>query len=129
MAATTSQGKSFTIFLVGLTVAAAGLAFISTGIAKVALIGGVIIIGFSFASFYRIKPLEGLAAVGKQPAALKLGGVAAVLAGWLIVIFGLNLTASVAGRMTTTLLGLAISLVGVLVILPFAANKNAIWKS
>jgi hypothetical protein len=109
MAAATSQGKSFTIFLVGLMVAAAGLAFISTGIAKVAL--------------------EGLAAVGKQPTALKLGGLAVVLAGRLIVIFGLNLTASVAGRMTTTLLGLAISLVGVLVILPFAANKNAIWKS
>lgn len=129
MAATKSQGKSFTIFLVGLTVACAGLAFIATGIAKVALVAGLIIVGFSLVSFYKIKPLEGVTAVGKQPAALKLGGLAAILAGWLIVIFGLNLTASVPGRMVTTLLGLAISLVAVIFILPFAANKNAIWKS
>jgi hypothetical protein len=31
--------------------------------------------------------------------------------------------------MTTSILGLAISLVGVLYVLPMAANKNAIWKS
>jgi hypothetical protein len=31
--------------------------------------------------------------------------------------------------MVSTLLGLAVSLVGVLVILPIAANKNAIWKA
>jgi hypothetical protein len=129
MAATTSQGKSFTIFIVGLTVAAAGLAFIATGIAKVALLIGLATIGFSFVSFFKIKPLEGVPAAGKQSAAAKLGGLGVVLLGWLIVLFGLNLTAGVAGRMITTLLGLAVSLVGVLVILPIAANKNAIWKS
>jgi hypothetical protein len=129
MAATTSQGKSFTIFIVGLTVAAAGLAFIATGIAKVALVIGLVTVGYSFARFIKIKPLEGKPAIGKQPAALKLGGLGVVLLGWLIVLFGLNLTAGVAGRMITTLLGLAVSLVGVLVILPLASNKNAIWKS
>jgi hypothetical protein len=129
MAATTSQGKSFTIFIVGLTVAAAGLAFIATGIAKVALVIGLVTVGYSFARFIKIKPLEGKPAIGKQPAALKLGGLGVVLLGWLIVIVGLNLTAGVSGRMITTLLGLAVSLVGILVILPIAANKNAIWKS
>ena len=129
MAATTSQGRTFTIFLVGLTVAAAGLAFIATGLAKVALFVGLIIIGFSLVSFFKIRPLEGMTAVGKQPAALKLGGVCVVLLGWMIVLFGLHLTSSVAGRMITTLLGFAISLVGVVVILPLAVNKNAIWKS
>ncbi len=129
MAATTSQGKTFTIFIVGLTVAAAGLAFITTGIAKLALVVGLIIVGFSFARFFKIKPLEGNPAVGKQPAALKLGGLGVVLLGWLIVLFGINVTAGVAGRMIATLLGLAVSLVGVVVILPLAANKNAIWKS
>lgn len=129
MAATTSQGKSFTIFIVGLTVACAGLAFIATGIAKLALLVGIVTVAFSFARFFKIKPLEGNPAIGKQPAALKLGGLGVVLIGWLIVIFGLNLTAGVSSRMITTLLGLAVSLVGVLVILPIAANKNAIWKS
>ena len=56
-------------------------------------------------------------------------GVAAAVLGWLIVLFGLHLAGSVSGRMATTILGLAISLVGVLVILPSAANKNAIWKA
>ena len=129
MAATTSQGKSFTIFMVGVTVAAAGLAGAATVLGKLALIVGLGITAFSFAQFLKIKPLEGMTATAKQPAALKLGGLAVVVVGWLIVLFGLNLTASVTGRMITTLLGLAISLVGVLVILPMAVNKNAIWKS
>jgi len=129
MAATTSQGKSFTLFITGITVAGAGLAYSATGLGKVALIAGFLIVALSFARFLRIKPLEGMTAAGKQPAALKLGGLGVVVLGWMIVLFGLHLTVSVAGRMITTLLGLAISLAGVLVILPFAANKNAIWKS
>ncbi len=129
MAATTSQGKSFTLFITGITVAAAGLAYGATGLGKLALVVGFLIVALSFARFLKIKPLEGVTAAGKQPAALKLGGLGVVLLGWMIVLFGLHLTASVAGRMFTTLLGLAISLVGVLLILPFAANKTAIWKS
>jgi hypothetical protein len=129
MAATTSQGKSFTVFIAGITVAAAGLAFSSSGIGKVALVAGLAIIGFSFFKFFMIKPLEGPTAEGKQPAALKLAGLALALGGWLVVLFGLHLTASVTGRMVSTILGLAISLFGILVILPVAANKNAIWKA
>ena len=129
MAATTSQGKSFTLFITGITVAGAGLAYSATGLGKLALIAGFLIVALSFARFLKIKPLEGMTAAGKQPAALKLGGLGVVVLGWAIVLFGLHLTASVTGRMITTLLGLAISLVGVLVILPFAASKNAIWKS
>jgi uncharacterized membrane protein YgaE (UPF0421/DUF939 family) len=60
---------------------------------------------------------------------MKLAGVAAALLGWLIVLFGLHLTASVSGRMTTTIIGFAISLAGVLYFLPTASSKNAIWKS
>jgi hypothetical protein len=129
MAATTSQGKSFTLFIVGITVAAAGLAFIATGIGKVALVAGLAIIGYSFFKFFIIKPLEGPTAEAKQPAALKLAGLALALGGWMVVLFGLHLTPSVSGRMVSTLLGLAISLFGILVILPIAANKNAIWKA
>jgi hypothetical protein len=129
MAATTSQGKSFTVFIAGITVAAAGLAFLSTGIAKLALVVGLAIIGFSFFSFFKIKPDEGQTAEAKQPAGLKLAGLAIALLGWAIVLVGLHLTPNVTGRMVSTLLGLAVSLVGVLVILPIAANKNAIWKA
>ena len=65
MAATTSQGKSFTVFIVGITVAAAGLAFSATGIGKVALVAGLAIIAYSFFRFFMIKPLEGPTAEGE----------------------------------------------------------------
>jgi len=58
MAATTSQGKSFTIFTAGITVAAAGLAFSGSGIGKLALVAGLAIIGYSFLKFFLIKPQE-----------------------------------------------------------------------
>lgn len=129
MAATTSQGKSFTVFIVGITVAAAGLAFSASGIGKVSLVAGLAIIGYSFFKFFTIKPLEGLPAEGKQPTVLKLAGLVLALGGWLVVLIGLHLTPSVTGRMVSTILGLVISLFGILVILPIAANKNAIWKA
>ena len=129
MAATTSQGKSFTVFIVGITVAAAGLAFNASGIGKVALVAGLAIIAYSFFKFFMIKPLEGPTAEAKQPPLLKLAGLILALGGWLVVLFGLHLTPSVSGRMVSTILGLVISLFGILVILPIAANKNAIWKA
>jgi hypothetical protein len=55
--------------------------------------------------------------------------LALALLGWAIILVGLHLTPNVTGRMVSTLLGLAVSLLGVLVILPIAANKNAFWKA
>jgi hypothetical protein len=129
MAATKSQGKSFTLFLVGLTAAAAGTAYLSTGAGKAALLIGVLIFAVSFWQFFKIKPLEGKIALGAQPAGLKLAGLAVVLLGWFVVLGGLVATASVGGRLIAAILGLAISLFGVLYILPLAASKNAIWKA
>ena len=129
MAATKSQGTTFTLFMGGLTAAAAGIASLSSGVGKVALALGLICLAVSFWNFLKIKPLEGKVALGSQPAVLKLAGVGAVLLGWLTVLYGLHLTASVTGRMTTTIIGIAITLVGSLVLLPSAANKNAIWKA
>lgn len=129
MAATTSQGKSFTLFLVGLTAAAAGLLYFSSAAGKAALLVGLVAVAFSLSSFFKLKPLEGKAGTAVQPVVLKLAGIATVLVGWLIVLFGIHLTASVGGRLGTTLVGMAVSLIGVLVLLPAAANKNAIWKA
>jgi hypothetical protein len=129
MAASKSQGRAFTLFMAGLTAAAAGIAFSSSGVGKLSLGAGLIVFAVSLGMFLKIKPLEGKVALGEQPAVMKLIGVAVALAGWLVVLFGIHLTASVAGRMTTSILGLAIALVGVLYILPTAASKNAIWKA
>jgi heme A synthase len=129
MAATKSQGRSFTIFIVGVTATAVGLAAFSSGVGKLALIGGLVILVASFALFFNIKPEEGEIADKGQPAAMRLAGVVAAFLGWAIVLVGLNLSSSVSGRMTTTLIGIAVSLVGAIVLLPIAANKKAIWKA
>lgn len=129
MAATTSQGKSFSLFMVAVTVGAAGIAYFSTGAGKVALVIGVIGLVVSLASFLKLKPLEGKTANSDDPAVMKIAGVACALLGWVVVLYGIHLSSSVSGRMTTTLIGLAVSLVGVIGLLPAAARKNAIWKA
>jgi hypothetical protein len=129
MAATTSQGKNLTLFMTGLTAVCAGIAFFDSGVAKVALIVGAAVLAVSLWGFFKIKPLEGKTGDGSQPAVMKLIGVAVVMAGWLFVLFGLHLTASVGGRMVTSIVGFAISIAGIFFVLVPAANKNAIWKA
>ncbi len=129
MAANKQQGRGFGLFLVGLTVACAGLAGFSGSLGKAAFLIGVILLAVSLVQFFKMKPLEGKVALGSQPAAMKLVGVGVVVAGWLVVLFGLHLTSSVAGRMVGAIVGLIISLVGVVFMVPAACNKNAIWKA
>jgi hypothetical protein len=129
MAATKSQGRTFTAFVAGITIAAAGLSMVGTGLGKLTLIVGLAIIAGSFARFIKIKPEEGKVPNIGTPTALKLLGLALSIGGWLVVLFGLHLTASVSGRMITTILGIVLTLSGVIGVLPFAANKNAIWKA
>jgi hypothetical protein len=129
MAATTSQGKTFSLFMVAITVTAAGLAYLSTSGGKAALVIGLIGIAASLAGFLKIKPLEGIAAISAEPTVLKLAGVICALAGWAIVLLGIHLSSSVGGRLVTTLIGLAVSLAGVVGLLPAAARKNAFWKA
>ncbi len=129
MAATKKQGQWFGLFLAGLTTACAGLAGFSSGLGKVALLLGVIVLAASAFTFMKIKPLEGKVANGAQPAAMKLLGVLLAILGWGVALFGLHLTDSVSGRMIIALIGMAITLTGVIGVLPVACNKNAIWKA
>ncbi|HUX45856.1 MAG TPA: hypothetical protein VMV57_13990 [Terracidiphilus sp.] len=128
MAATKGQGRAFTLFMVGLTTAMAGIAYLSSGSGKLAMIVGLAVVAVSCGLFLKLKPQEGKVAAKAQALGLQLAGVAVVLLGWLTVLYGLHLTSSVSGRMTTSIIGFAISLVGMLYLLPAAANKNAIWK-
>ncbi len=129
MAATTSQGKSFTLFMTGLTAACAGIAFFSSAGGKGILVLGLVVLAVSLGMFVKLKPLEGKVALGSQPAVTKLIGLVLALGGWVVVLFGLHLMPSVSGRMITSLIGFAITLVGVLYVLPTAVSKNAIWKA
>ena len=128
MAATKSQGKGFTLFMAGLTIAAAGMAYFSSGSGKFALIVGLAALAASFIVFLKIKPEEGPVATKSQPFVHRLIGVAAVFLGWFVTLYGLHLSDALSARMMAALFGLLVSLVGSLYLLPSAANKNAIWK-
>ena len=76
-----------------------------------------------------IKSLEGKTAVKPEPMAMKLVGAACALLGWVITLFGMHLTPSTGGRIVLALVGIGVSLFGIIVVLPAAFNKNAVWKS
>jgi hypothetical protein len=129
MAANTGQGRSFAVFLIGLTVACAGVAEFSSGLGKVLLLVGLVIIVASLFGFLKLKPLEGKPAQRASPAVMKLIGAFVAAFGWVLTLFGMHLTDSVSGRMIFAVLGIAVSLFGIIYILPAAFNKNAIWKA
>ncbi len=56
-------------------------------------------------------------------------GLLLALAGWLIPVVTVVLIQSTAVRMTVSILGIAMILVGVLVVLNKAHLKEAIWKA
>ncbi len=60
---------------------------------------------------------------------MKFLGVLMALVGWLMPVAALTMTQSTAGRMIVTLIGIAISLAGIIVVLNKAHLKNAIWKA
>jgi hypothetical protein len=59
---------------------------------------------------------------------LILIGLLVTLLGFLISMFSLTLTSSVGGRLVLVLLGLAVSLFGIMGLLNKHYLKNAIWK-
>ncbi len=129
MAANKAQGRSFTFFLVAFTVACIGVATWSTGFGKLAFVVGVIALIASLFGMRNIKPEEGKPAQRPGNEGAKLGGAFVALLGWIVTLGGLHVVASTGGRIVLALLGIVISLYGMLVLLPRAVNKNAIWKS
>jgi len=57
-----------------------------------------------------------------------LTGILVTLLGFVIAILSLGMTASVGGRMVIVLIGLAVSLTGIMGVLNRAYLKNAIWR-
>jgi len=129
MAANTGQGRGFTTFLVGFTLACVGIAYLSTGLGKLAFAAGVIIFAVSLFGFLKIKPLEGKPAMNASPTVMKLIGAFLAAFGWLITLFGMHVTDGTSGRIVLALVGIGVSLVGMIGVLPAAFNKNAIWKA
>ncbi|HZT39281.1 MAG TPA: hypothetical protein VFA28_15420 [Bryobacteraceae bacterium] len=57
-----------------------------------------------------------------------LAGLAVTLFGFLIAILSLGVTSSVSGRLVMVLMGLAVSLAGIIGIINRSCLKNAIWR-
>jgi hypothetical protein len=129
MAANKSQGSFFTLFLVAATVFCAGLFDWSSGLGKLLFVIGAIGLIASFFGMLKIKPLEGSTALKASPLGMKLVGAFIAAGGWLITLFGMHLTSSVGGRLVLALIGIGVSLFGIIVVLPAAFNKNAVWKT
>lgn len=129
MAANRSQGSFYTLFLVAATVLCAGLFEWSGGLGKLLFVIGVVGLIASLFGMLKIKPLEGRTALKSNPLGMKLVGAFVVAFGWFITLFGMHLTSSVGGRMVLALLGIGVSLFGIIVVLPAAFNKNAVWKT
>jgi hypothetical protein len=55
-------------------------------------------------------------------------GILITLLGFVISVLSLGMTSSVGGRMAMVLIGLAVSLTGILGVLNRAFLKNAIWR-
>lgn len=60
---------------------------------------------------------------------MKLVGVLLALLGWLIPVVGIAMTSSNGARLLLCILGIAISLTGILGVLNKAHEKQAIWKT
>jgi hypothetical protein len=128
MAANRSQGSYYTLFLVAATVFCAGI-FHSAGAGKLLLLVGAVGLIGSLFGMMSIKSLEGKTALKSSPLAMKLIGAGCSALGWVITLFGMHLTPSTAGRIVLALIGIGISLFGIIVILPAAFNKNPVWKN
>lgn len=129
MAANTGQGRNFTVFLVGLTVACAGLAFLSAGYGKPLFVVGLVIVVAGLFGFLKLKALEGKTAQGPSSTAMKLVGAFLSCAGWVVTLYGLRLVSGTGGRIVLALVGISVSLIGIVYVLPKTFNKNAIWKA
>ena len=129
MAANRSQGSYYSLFLVAATVFCAGIFYYSSGMGKLLLLVGAVGLIGSLLGMMSIKSLEGKTALKSSPLAMKLIGAGCSALGWVITLFGMHLTPSVAGRIVLALVGIGVSLFGIIVVLPAAFNKNAVWKS
>ena len=59
---------------------------------------------------------------------MKWLGARVCLLGWLVTLGGLHLVNSNGGRIVVALVGIGLSLFGMLYVLPVAFNKTAFWK-
>jgi hypothetical protein len=128
MAANRSQGSYYGLFLIAATVLCAGFYYWSGSMGKLLFVVGAVGLVGSLFGMLGIKSQEGRTALKSNPLAMKLVGAVVAALGWGITLFGMHLTPSTMGRIILSLVGIGVSLFGIIVVLPAAFNKNAVWK-
>ena len=129
MAANKQQGSYLTLFWTAATALCAGIAYFAKGFGKLVLLFGLAGVVISLIGFLKVKPLEGKSAGVPGNTAWKLMGLAVALGGWFITVSGLHITTSVDGRLAFALAGIAVSLIGVLGVLPVAFGRTLAGKA
>jgi hypothetical protein len=128
MAASKSQGSYFALFLAGGTILCGGIAYVASGTGRLLLLVGAGILLASLVGFLKIKHLEGETPVLPSPEVMKWVGGGVATLGWVVTIGGLHFVDGNGGRIVVALLGIGVSLFGILYVLPAAFNKTAFWK-
>jgi hypothetical protein len=128
MAASKSQGSYFGLFLVGATVLCGGIAYFGSVTGKLLLLVGAGILLAALAGFLKIKPLEGENPLQPSSEAMKWIGAGAAALGWVVTLGGLHFVDGNGGRIIVALVGIGVSLFGILYVLPSTFNKAAFWK-
>jgi len=128
MAASKSQGSYFGLFLVGATVLCGGIAYFGSVTGKLLLLVGAGILLAALAGFLKIKPLEGENPLQPSSEAMKWIGAGVAALGWVVTLGGLHFVDGNGGRITVALVGIGVSLFGILYVLPATFNKAAFWK-
>ena len=129
MAASKTQGSYLALFWAALTVLCAGLAYLTVGFGKLVLVIGLVGVVASLIGFMKIKPLEGRTAGPAGVPLMKLAGILVTWGGWLVTVFGLHLVSSTGGRIIFALAGIAVSLVGIIGLLPTAFGRSVAGKA
>lgn len=129
MAANKQQGSYLTLFWTGATALCAGIAYFTEGFGKLVLVLGLAAVAIGLFGFLKIKTLEGKTAGVPGNATMKLLGLAVAWGGWFVTIAGLHITPSIGGRLIFALIGIAVSLVGVLGVLPIAFGRSLAGKA
>jgi hypothetical protein len=129
MAASKTQGSYLALFWAALTVLCAGLAYVTVGFGKLVLVIGLVGVVASLIGFMKIKPLEGRTAGTAGVPLMKLAGILVTWGGWFVTVVGLHLVSSTGGRIIFALAGIAVSLVGIIGLLPTAFGRSAAGKA
>lgn len=129
MAATKTQGSYVALFWIAITALCAGIAYFELGAGKLFLVLGLAGVAASLFGFMKLKASEGKTAGLPGSPVTKLVGILVTFGGWLVTVIGIHLVPSTGGRIVFALVGIAVSLVGIIGVLTMGFGKSMAGKA